>query len=246
MRGLSFVRDYHRRVDANTRSIVELAWARVLKLPDHALLSPLDTRITREDDSMIMYVRLWQHEVLVAPVSVIEQAVDLAPDTLADGPSLLRLGAGCTSGAARLLGAATLGFSDTYVAGEELQSTPVTDDSTAVADLERECPPDDVAEVGLSGMGWSFVLLDDDEATLAGAGFDEWEHILAHVGILTPPRRRRAGHARTAAGIATNEALDRGLIPQWRARTDNAASRGLAARLGYETVGTQTTVSLGG
>lgn len=236
--------DYDRRVDQNTRSIVELAWARMLKLPDHALLSPLDTRITREDDAMIMYVRLWQHEVLVAPAAVIEKAAELTADTLADGPSLLRLGADVKRGAARLLGAATLGFSDTYVPGGDLESTPVTEDPQSVADLERVCPPDDVAEVGLSDMSWIFALLDDDDETLAGAGFDEWEHILAHVGILTPPQRRRAGHARIAAGIATNAALDRGLIPQWRARTDNTASRGLAARLGYEIVGSQTTVLL--
>lgn len=231
-------------MEQNTRSIVELAWARVLGLEDHALMSPLDTRITREDDSTIMYVRLWQHEVLVAPATVIDRAADLPGEALADGPTLLGLGSGA-EGARRLLGAATLAFSDTYVPGGDLESTPVTDDPQAVADLERLCPPDDVAEVGLSRMGWSFALLDDDDATLAGAGFDEWESILAHVGILTPPHRRRAGHARIAAGIATNEALDRGLIPQWRARTDNAASRGLATRLGYEIVGSQTTVVLG-
>lgn len=232
-------------MDQNTRSIVELAWARVLKLADDALMSPADTRITREDDSMIMYVRLWQHEVLVAPAAVIERAAALTGDLLGDGPLLLGLGAHTEGGTARLLGTATLGFSDTYVPGGDLESTPVTDDPTAVADLERLCPPDDVAEVGLSGMSWSFALLDDEDATLAGAGFDEWEHILAHVGILTPPERRRAGHARIAAGIATNEALDRGLIPQWRTRPENVASRSLANRLGYEIVGSQTTVVLG-
>lgn len=236
-------------MDQNTRSIVELAWARVLKLPDHALMSPLDARVTREDDSMIMYVRLWQHEVLVAPAAVIERARAMPGEALSDGPTLLSLGVGSETGAgggtARLLGAADLAFSDTYVPGGDLEATPVTDDPQAVNDLERLCPPDDVAEVGLSGMSWSFALLDDEDATLSGAGFDEWEHILAHVGVLTPPERRRAGHARIAAGIATNEALDRGLIPQWRSRTDNAASRGLATRLGYETVGSQTTILLG-
>ncbi len=232
-------------MDQNTRSIVELAWARVLNVPDQALLSPLDTRIMRADDSMVMYVRLWHHEVLVAPPAVIERAADLPGEALADGPSLLGLASGAGGGTARLLGATALAFSDTFVPGRDLESTPVTDDPQAVVDLERLCPPDDVAEVGLSEMSWSFALLDDDDATLAGAGFDEWEHLLAHVGILTPPARRRAGHARIAAGIATNEALDRGLVPQWRARTDNAPSRRLAARLGYVTVGSQTTVVLG-
>ena len=47
-----------------------------------------------------------------------------------------------------------------------------------------------------------------------------------------------------AAAIATNDALDVGLVPQWRARTENRASRAIAARLGYVEVGSQTTVLL--
>jgi RimJ/RimL family protein N-acetyltransferase len=88
------------------------------------------------------------------------------------------------------------------------------------------------------------VLLDDREATTAGSGYDEWEGILAHLGILVPPALRRTGLGTLAAAMATNDALDSGLVPQWRARVENAASRGLARRLGFEPVGTQTTVVL--
>jgi len=47
-----------------------------------------------------------------------------------------------------------------------------------------------------------------------------------------------------SAALATNEALDFGLVPQWRSRIENTASRRTAARLGFVEVGSQTTVLL--
>ena len=73
--------------------------------------------------------------------------------------------------------------------------------------------------------------------------FVEWT-ILAPLGVLTAPSARRQGWATRAAAVATNEALDRGLIPQWRARTGNTASLALAEKLGYLPLGRQTTVLL--
>jgi RimJ/RimL family protein N-acetyltransferase len=88
------------------------------------------------------------------------------------------------------------------------------------------------------------VLLDDRATADAGSGYDEWEGILAQLGVLVPPALRRGGLGTLAGAMATNDALDSGLVPQWRCRPENAASLGLARRLGYEAVGTQTTVLL--
>jgi predicted GNAT family acetyltransferase len=63
--------------------------------------------------------------------------------------------------------------------------------------------------------------------------------------VLTPPEQRRAGLGTTAAALALNDALDAGLVPQWRTRVDNVASRRMARRLGFVEVGAQTTVTLG-
>lgn len=233
-------------MDQHTRSIVELAWARVLELPDDALMTPSPERVTRVLDSMIMFVTLWDHRILLAPQPVLERAAACSDEELQDGPVLLGLsrtpGPGTHPG--RLVGAATLAFTDSYVTGPALETVLVTDDAAAVTDLERLCPPDDTAEVGLSSMRWKFATLDETDQITAGAGFEEWQQILAHLGVLTPPTLRRYGFATVAAGIATNQALDRGLVPQWRARVDNVASRALAARLGFDEVGTQTTVAL--
>lgn len=231
-------------MEINTRSIVELAWARGLGLPDQTLLNPGDWRLGRVDDSLITFVRLWQHSVLIGPQRFLDQVVDVRDDVLADGPSLLGLSAELPGGPGRLRGTTTLAALDAYVAGKDLQTSSVSDDLGSVADLERRCPPDDVTEVGLSSLTWSIALLGDEDVPVSAAGFSEWQGIIANVGVLTPMEHRRAGYGRIAAAIATNEALDRGLVPQWRARADDQTARRLARRLGYQTVGTQTTVTL--
>jgi hypothetical protein len=144
----------------------------------------------------------------------------------------------------RLLGQACLAFTDAYVPGDELGVAVVTDDPAAVVDLEKACPPDDVTEVGLAEMGRALVTLDELDRPTAGAGYQEWEQIIAHLGVLTPPPFRRQGFGLLASAIATNDALDAGLIPQWRARVENRASRAIAARLGFVEIGSQTTVVL--
>ena len=108
---------------------------------------------------------------------------------------------------------ATLAFRDEYVALEELESVSVTDDPVAVVDLEKACPPDDVAEVGLAEMSRALVTLNELDEPTAGAGYDEWEQIIAHLGVLTPPPFRRRGFGLRSAALATNEALDSAWCP---------------------------------
>ena len=232
-------------METGTRAIVELAWARRLGLPDDALEPGTSWRLTRENDGLAMFVSLWEHRVLVGPGWLLEQAEGVDDAVLASGSGLLGLTAR-TRGAApgRLLGEAVLAVTDLYVEHDALETVEVADDPQSVHDLERQCPPDDVTEVGLRAMTERFVLLDDREAPDAGSGYEEWEGILAHLGVLVPPALRRGGLGTLAGAMATNDALDSGLIPQWRCRPENAASLGLARRLGYEPVGTQTTVLL--
>jgi hypothetical protein len=229
-------------VETNTESIIRLAWARTLGLSDDALLEPAGDRLTRVDESIVMFVTLWDHRILIAPQWLLDIAPELRNAELASGSSLLGLSA---EHGGRLLGEAVLSFTDAYVSHPGLDAAVVTKEREAVTDLERSCPPDDVSEVTLSSMSECFVTLDEEDHTMAGAGYDESQGILANVGVLTPPVLRRAGHGTLAAAIATNDALDAGLVPQWRARRGHRASLGLARRLGYREIGSQTTVLLG-
>lgn len=228
-------------MDLHTQAIIRLAWCRVLGLDDGTLDEPASEVLIRTDDAVLSYVRLWDHRVLVGPSWASSLAGALAAD---DGDPAAALLAGAAEHGGRLLGRATLAFTDSYVPGQHLETAVVTDDPAAVRDLEASCPPDDVTEVGLGGMARALITLDELDRPTAGAGYEEWQGILGHLGVLTPPPFRRQGHGLVAAGIATNDALDSGLVPQWRARTENLASRRTAARLGFREVGSQTTVRL--
>jgi hypothetical protein len=229
-------------VESNTEAIVRLAWSRILGLGDGALDHPATEVLTRPDDTVITYVRLWDHRVLIGP----PWALALAPAVAENESSVatLMLTAAAEHGGGRLLGQSHLAFTDAYVPGHHLETAVVTDDPAAVVDLEGACPPDDVTEVGLAGMARALVTLDELDRPTAGAGYQEWQGIVGHLGVLTPPQFRRQGFGVVAAAIATNDALDAGLVPQWRSRVENQGSRRVAARLGFVEVGSQTTVLL--
>lgn len=227
-------------MDAGIEAIVRLAWARRLQLADDALLAPGAGRSFATRDDLLMGVSLAGSTVAVGPASLQSAMSGLSDDQLTDGSTLLSL----TGGRGRLVGAASLLFTDTYAANSSWTSVEVDDDPESIGQLERLCPPDDVVEVDLAALDWRFAVRDDADAVVAGAGFAEWEQIRAQLGVLTAPSARRRGWATRAAAVATNEALDRGLVPQWRARVGNAASLGLAIKLGYLPLGRQTTVQL--
>nr|WP_294693660.1 GNAT family N-acetyltransferase [uncultured Friedmanniella sp.] len=229
-------------METNTKAIVRLGWSRLLGLPDDALDSGSGTGPVRVPSlDTVMVVRLWERSVVVGPDWLQERTAGFNPARLADQSTLLRC---CDGHSARLVGQAVLAYTDGYVTTPGLGNVPAADDPEIVAALERACPPDDVTEVGLSRLSRAVVTLDDREAPLAGAGYAEWQGILGQLGVLTPPEHRRAGHGTTAAALALNDALDAGLVPQWRTRVDNVASRRLAHRLGLVEVGSQTTIAL--
>jgi len=240
---------YHRQVEANTQAIVRLAWSRLLGLPDDTLdpaANPVPV-VRSVAPGQAMVVRLWETWVVLGPDWFQDRTADVDPALLVDPSTLLRA---CDGHPARIVGHAVLGFTDRYaepsVPGRvALEDVPVDDAPSAAATLERSCPPDDVAEVGLAELSRVFVTLDDRDQPTSGAGYDEWQGLLGHLGVLTPPEQRRTGWGTVAAALALNDALDVGLVGQWRARTDNAVSRRLARKLGFVESGEQSTVTLG-
>ncbi|WP_114905746.1 GNAT family N-acetyltransferase [Ornithinimicrobium murale] len=215
----------------------------------------------------VSFVRILGQGVLSGPSWALERASHLRDDELALLPVLMRL---ASDHGARPLGAAELSYTDLRVEHADL---PTTQDEDAVATLEEACSPADVDEVGLGGMPHRWVILDRSRSAgtgsgagsepevsanedgdtaeappvpLAGSGYVVWADKLAHMGVLTSPQARGRGYGVLAAAVGTNAALDAGLIPQWRARWGNEASTRLAQVLGYEPVGSQTTVYIEG
>lgn len=228
-------------MEVNTQAIIRLAWARTLGLADDALMQPPGERLLRVDESIVMFVALWQHRVLIGPQWLVDRAPSLSDAELASGSRLLALAAGHGG---RLLDEAVLGFTDDYVREPGLIEAVVSVEAESVAEVERSCPPDDVGEAGLSHMSALFVTMDARGRSAAAAGYRESQGILGCVGVLVPPPGRLAGHGSRAAAIATNDALDAGLVAQWRARRGHRGALGIARRLGYREIGAQTTLLL--
>lgn len=220
-----------------TEETIRRAWTELLGTE---ALTAGGSRIHHVDDSAatVSFVRILGQGVLTGPRWAVERATNLRDEELARLPVLLRLAA---DHGARPLGAAELSYIDTRVDHAEL---PTTQEDAAVEALEAVCSDEDTDEVGLSGMPHHWVILDraDPQVPLAGSGYVVWADSLAHMGVLTSPGARGRGYGVLAAAVGTDAALDAGLIPQWRARWDNEASKRVAQVLGYELVGSQTTV----
>ncbi|WP_433355801.1 GNAT family N-acetyltransferase [Microtetraspora malaysiensis] len=122
----------------------------------------------------------------------------------------------------------------------EVEQLPV--EHPAVKELIVGVDQADADEAGLDAiLSDAFVVRDAGEV-VSGCGYRPWLDTAAHLSVLTAPRRRGQGHARVAASAAAVDALDRGLVPQWRARVE--ASRRVARALGFRELGTQLSLRL--
>jgi GNAT superfamily N-acetyltransferase len=117
----------------------------------------------------------------------------------------------------------------------------------AAARLRRwldSLPADDVEESSVAEMDQVLVLCRGEDV-LGAAGHLVWPVEIGHVGVLVDPSARGAGVGTSLGAAATRRVLDRGLAPQWRAASSNAASRRIARRIGYREMGRQFSFQLG-
>lgn len=229
-------------MDGHQIDIIRLAWARELGLPDRAFDDP-DVRHVRVDDSAdrIRLVTIAESTALVGPAWAVERARHHSDSELARSGRLLAL---AKDHSGRCSGPIVLGWAADFGKGVAVEEPLVSHELEHVVALEAACPPDDVAEAALTGKANWFTVVDDAHRPLASAGYAEWQGIIADMGALTLPTARHRGYGATAAQLATNDALDAGLVPQWRAHFDNVASRRLAAHLGYEELGTVVSIAV--
>lgn len=108
----------------------------------------------------------------------------------------------------------------------------------SIAQWLEALPADDVEESAVAEMDAALVAERDGEP-LGTAGHVRWPTDVAHIGLVVAPSARGQGLGVALGAAATRRALRLGLTPQWRAATDNAASRAAARRIGYAEVGRQ-------
>ncbi|MCX4849376.1 GNAT family N-acetyltransferase [Streptomyces sp. NBC_00893] len=103
--------------------------------------------------------------------------------------------------------------------------------------LEHAAGLEDAGEAALDEITSPTFVLRDHGRVVAAAGYRAWPRRTAHISLLTAPEARGRGLARVTGSAAVVHALSAGLLPQWRARP--AASRRVAAALGFEELGSQ-------
>jgi GNAT superfamily N-acetyltransferase len=126
------------------------------------------------------------------------------------------------------------------------RARPLTaSDLGAVDRCRRQCPEEDWARGGATtGSAKRFGAHDDDGNLAAIASYEVWGGDIAHVSVVTHPRRRGAGYGRAAAALAVRHAVEAGLLPQYRTLRSNAAAVRLGAQLGFVEYGVSVQVKL--
>ncbi len=148
------------------------------------------------------------------------------------------------SDVADILGPSMLAYTDARslrpVGATTVEAGTIQD--ARLRELVTSVPVEDAHEAGVLDCTSTmfFVVLGD--RVVSACGYRVWADRLAHLCVLTASDARNAGHARAAAAAAAEYALDRGLIPQWRAR--RPASQAVAAALGFIPMGAQLTMRI--
>ncbi|SNS87678.1 GNAT family N-acetyltransferase [Rhodococcoides kyotonense] len=222
-------------MDSHHHDIIRLAWSRHLGLEDSALRDGHRHISVTPDETSVTFARFGDASALVGPEDAVTAAADLSDDDLARRGTLASL----TRASGRIQGPIVLSYAADVGTDLGRHDPLISHDLSHVLELESRCAPDDVIAADLTRRRSWFTVLDDDRPAdsatpLACAAYLEWEGVLADVGVLTSPTARRRGNAQVVARLATNDAFDEGMIPQWRCGEENGTARRLAARLGYE------------
>lgn len=234
-------------LEPGSADIIQLAWARHLGFDDADFAASGGERLTRADESRrtVDFIRLFGASALVGPQWVLDAAVGIPDEELAQHVTLLTI---TRPKGGHGLGAAALFFADELPLLQPAEELTVSHGNPEAVELEGRCPPDDVNEVRLSGLPHRFTILREDagrSVPVACGAYAEWEGILADVGVLVDPDWRRQGLGSLAASIAAHEALASGLTLQWRSDVSNKGSLAIARSLGFAAGGIQTSVVLG-
>jgi len=117
-------------------------------------------------------------------------------------------------------------------------------DAPAFAVLQAACSVREW-EHGGSDLGAQPVVGADAGGQLvAVAGYTVWGGVIAHVGVITHPQYRGRGFGCVVVSQLTEEALQRGLVPQYRTLETNVPAMAIARALGFVHYATTVAVRL--
>lgn len=149
---------------------------------------------------------------------------------------------------AQWLGPATLAYLDedefrpvTGVPAERLTRTPAVAGAPVqggdLAALVAGVTPEEAGEAAIDEIDSEPFVVREGSRVVAAAGYQRWPGHVAHLCVLTAADARGRGLGRAAVSAAVRDALDHGLLPQWRAQVE--PSRRIARALGFRELGAQ-------
>jgi RimJ/RimL family protein N-acetyltransferase len=106
--------------------------------------------------------------------------------------------------------------------------------------LTAACDAEDVEESGIEEITTPAFVIRQQGTVIAAAGYRDWPGEVAHLSVLTSAAVRGRGLAREVASAAVAHAIQRGKLPQWRARSE--ASRRVCRALGFRELGSQVSI----
>jgi len=191
----------------------------------------------------------WAGVVVLGNAGIATVPADGAGAALADLPAAVATDAGqvrARLAVADTLGPATLAYLDRRDFLPIQRSAAVQEELPAghgdVVALMASVSAEDAGECGLDEITSPAFVVREGSEVVAASGYRRWPASAAQLSVLTGDRCRGRGLAGLVASAAVADALDKGLLPQWRARPP--ASRRVARRLGFRELGTQLSLRL--
>lgn len=136
--------------------------------------------------------------------------------------------------AARIIGPAFIGYTDTVDATACTARMITPADAVSVTCLQEACDSEEWEHGGSDPAheACAGVFVAGELAALAG--FETWGGIIAHISVVTHPRHRGRGHGRDVVACIAAHAARAGLLPQYRTLCANQSSMRIARSLGFK------------
>lgn len=147
----------------------------------------------------------------------------------------------------RIIGPAFIGYTDRtifrpvsvggvrFLGGEDIEALKTL--QAACSALEWEHGGSRLGEQPLVGAF-------DGGRLVAVAGYQIWDSGIAHISVIAHPQYRSYGYGKAVVSELTEEAINRGLVPQYRTLVANKSSMAVANRLGFARYATSVAVRL--
>jgi len=137
----------------------------------------------------------------------------------------------------RVVGPASIAYCDgSTLRPQELPGTLPLDggDREALEQLRAACDPDDWDRAGILPAHPAMIGHWIDGRLVSAAGYEVWGERIAHIGVATEPAHRGQGYGKAAVSALALQAIECGLIAQFRTLIANRPAMAIARALGFE------------